>query len=243
MATDGDFPLLAEEETPPAARAAAAASRRLTRFAAADTVLSAAISIVIFVLASVVACLHCLRAKANSVLRFAPDELEIFDKDFGALLFGEHLLLDVRSADEFAGRALHGSLNVPCQTQDLQLAMAAMSGALGTIQKTTPIVVYCAVGVRSDWAKDALLTLGYTTVKNGGSLQRVKSALARTLASNRQAPSEASEGLRATYSFTSRLYDILDFPWERRLYSHWRPSLAGDMLGPEVLELGVGTGR
>lgn len=43
------------------------------------------------------------------------------------------------------------------------------------------------------------------------------------------------------YRFTSRVYDILDWPWERR-YQKWRPRLVGDVEG-RVLEAGVGTGQ
>jgi ubiquinone/menaquinone biosynthesis C-methylase UbiE len=47
--------------------------------------------------------------------------------------------------------------------------------------------------------------------------------------------------LERKYRFTSRVYDILDWPWERR-YRKWRPRLVGDVEG-RVLEAGVGTGR
>jgi ubiquinone/menaquinone biosynthesis C-methylase UbiE len=49
------------------------------------------------------------------------------------------------------------------------------------------------------------------------------------------------DALRAKYRFTGRLYDILDYPWERQ-YRRWRPALVGDLQG-RVLEAGVGTGR
>ncbi|MDX1567619.1 MAG: methyltransferase domain-containing protein [Longimicrobiales bacterium] len=47
--------------------------------------------------------------------------------------------------------------------------------------------------------------------------------------------------LERKYRFTSRFYDILDWPWERR-YQNWRPRLVGDVEG-RVLEAGVGTGQ
>lgn len=47
--------------------------------------------------------------------------------------------------------------------------------------------------------------------------------------------------LERKYRFTSRVYDILDWPWERR-YRKWRPRLVGDVAG-RVLEAGVGTGQ
>lgn len=47
--------------------------------------------------------------------------------------------------------------------------------------------------------------------------------------------------LERKYRFTARLYDILDWPWERR-YRRWRPRLVGNVAG-RVLEAGVGTGQ
>lgn len=47
--------------------------------------------------------------------------------------------------------------------------------------------------------------------------------------------------LERKYRFTSRVYDLLDWPWERR-YRRWRPDLVGDVTG-RVLESGVGTGQ
>lgn len=50
-----------------------------------------------------------------------------------------------------------------------------------------------------------------------------------------------SRRLERKYRATSWLYDVLDYPWERK-YRHWRPRLVGDVTG-RVLEAGVGTGR
>lgn len=47
--------------------------------------------------------------------------------------------------------------------------------------------------------------------------------------------------LERKYGITARLYDILDWPWERQ-YRKWRPGIVGDLQG-RVLEAGVGTGR
>lgn len=50
-----------------------------------------------------------------------------------------------------------------------------------------------------------------------------------------------SAPLERKYRFTAPVYDILDWPWERR-YQKWRPDLVGDVRG-RVLEAGVGTGQ
>lgn len=52
---------------------------------------------------------------------------------------------------------------------------------------------------------------------------------------------EATRRLFRKYRVTSRLYDLLDHPWERQ-YRRWRPEILGDV-GGAVLEAGVGTGR
>lgn len=56
-------------------------------------------------------------------------------------------------------------------------------------------------------------------------------------------PEELPElvALQQKYRWTSWVYDVLDYPWERQ-YRKWRPGLLGDLWG-DVLELGVGTGR
>ena len=47
--------------------------------------------------------------------------------------------------------------------------------------------------------------------------------------------------LKAKYDIVAKLYDLLDYPWER-VYKKWRPTLTEDIRG-RVLEAGVGTGR
>ncbi|MFQ5571949.1 MAG: class I SAM-dependent methyltransferase, partial [Rhodothermales bacterium] len=52
---------------------------------------------------------------------------------------------------------------------------------------------------------------------------------------------EKNRALQAKYRITARLYDFLDYPWERK-YRRWRPGLLKEVRGT-VLEAGVGTGR
>ena len=52
---------------------------------------------------------------------------------------------------------------------------------------------------------------------------------------------EENRLLEAKYRITSRLYDVLDYPWERQ-YRLWRPRLLSDVRG-SVIEVGIGTGR
>ena len=63
-------------------------------------------------------------------------------------------IIDVCSADEFAGGHLVGSRNVPLDQLEQQLAAAARS-------KTTPLIMVCASGIRSKRAVAIAKKLGY----------------------------------------------------------------------------------
>ena len=65
--------------------------------------------------------------------------------------------LDVREADEFEQGALRGAVHIPRGYLEMQLAGKVADPA-------TPLVVYCAGGVRSALAADTLAQLGYTNV-------------------------------------------------------------------------------
>jgi molybdopterin/thiamine biosynthesis adenylyltransferase/rhodanese-related sulfurtransferase len=72
---------------------------------------------------------------------------------------GEVLVLDVREADEYEQGALPGALHIPRGFLEFQVE--------GKIpDKTTPILVYCAGGVRSALAAKTLQELGYRDVVN-----------------------------------------------------------------------------
>ena len=79
----------------------------------------------------------------------------------------EPLIVDVRTAQEFAGGAYPGAINIP----------------LDEIQKNIPkfgshsreITVYCASGARSAYGQRVLQQLGFTNVKNGGGIMQMMS--------------------------------------------------------------------
>jgi phosphatidylethanolamine/phosphatidyl-N-methylethanolamine N-methyltransferase len=65
-------------------------------------------------------------------------------------------------------------------------------------------------------------------------------------------PERASGGLpakettahtRGRYDMIAPLYDLMEWPVERWLYRSWRRELWSEIEGPEVLEIGVGTGK
>lgn len=81
----------------------------------------------------------------------------------------ETVLIDVRTADEFAEGALPGAVRV--ETPDLARHIGALAPA-----KDTPIVVYCRSGRRSSAAQDVLEGLGYSRVVNAGAYETLAPA-------------------------------------------------------------------
>jgi len=69
------------------------------------------------------------------------------------------ILVDVRSAGEFASGNAPGTINIPLQE---------LGSRLGEIPKSTPVVLCCASGTRSGMAKLMLKTKGYQNVYNIG---------------------------------------------------------------------------
>lgn len=79
------------------------------------------------------------------------------------------LLVDVRTASEYAQGHLENALLIPHDQ------IVARAGELGD-DKTRPIVLYCRSGNRSSQAKKALDALGYTNVMNAGGYEGLKQA-------------------------------------------------------------------
>ncbi|MDF2520964.1 MAG: CoA-disulfide reductase [Clostridia bacterium] len=81
------------------------------------------------------------------------------------------LVVDVRTAGEFAYGAVPGAVNIPLD--ELQSRV----GELG--KKDRKIILYCASGARSAYALQVLKAYGFTDLENGGGLSRMM-ARART---------------------------------------------------------------
>jgi rhodanese-related sulfurtransferase len=74
-----------------------------------------------------------------------------------------HLLLDVRTPEEFAGGHIPGARNIPLQT---------LAQRLDEIPKNQPVIIYCRSGNRSRTASQQLARAGYTQLYDlGGILQ------------------------------------------------------------------------
>lgn len=110
-------------------------------------------SILIMALAAVAAFLVSRKITQG---RKAPPETVL------AKIKGGALVVDVRTAEEFAGGAYRKAKNVPLDR------LQARIGELGA--KTRPIVVYCASGSRSAQATGMLRKAGFTDVTNAGGL-------------------------------------------------------------------------
>lgn len=71
----------------------------------------------------------------------------------------EPYLLDVRSPEEFAAGHLEGAVLIP---------VTQLAERLGELpeDKNVPMIVYCAAGVRGNWALALLKLAGYENVRN-----------------------------------------------------------------------------
>ena len=68
------------------------------------------------------------------------------------------LLVDVRTEAEWKEGQIAGAVRIPHDATDFPVAL--------TRDPTQPVVVYCAVGVRSAWLAERLQGAGYTDVQN-----------------------------------------------------------------------------
>ena len=74
---------------------------------------------------------------------------------------GAHLV-DVRTPQEYARGALPGAINVPLQSLLVDIQQ---------LEKDKPIILYCASGMRSQQAAQALSVFGHASVHDLGGLR------------------------------------------------------------------------
>jgi rhodanese-related sulfurtransferase len=80
------------------------------------------------------------------------------------------IVIDVRTVQEFRTGAFPGALNIPLD--ELMVRRTEIGSNLAR-----EIVVYCASGGRSAYAKGQLQQLGYKNVKNGGGISSMMATL------------------------------------------------------------------
>jgi phage shock protein E len=90
-----------------------------------------------------------------------------------ALIATGAVVIDVRTADEYAGGHLASAVNLPVQELSSRLGEI---DALVAGDKTRPVVVYCAAGGRAAKAKLQLEAAGYAHVVNGGGFDDLRDA-------------------------------------------------------------------
>lgn len=81
------------------------------------------------------------------------------------------VVIDVRTAVEYAAGHVEGALNVPYDE------IAGKIGAVPGASKEQPILLYCRSGRRSALAKEALEKLGYRRVLDGGGMTELARSL------------------------------------------------------------------
>ena len=81
------------------------------------------------------------------------------------------VVLDVRTADEYAEAHLPQAINVP--VQELTNRIGEVDKLVGS-DKARPVVVYCAAGGRAAKAKAQLEAAGFSNVVNGGGLDDLR---------------------------------------------------------------------
>jgi phage shock protein E len=72
-----------------------------------------------------------------------------------------HLLLDVRTPEEYADGHIAGAVNIP---------LAELGNQLSQVPRDIPVIVYCRTGVRAAQAATLLRDSGYTNVLNMGGI-------------------------------------------------------------------------
>ena len=85
--------------------------------------------------------------------------------DLGEVLANGAVIIDVRSTGEYASGHIKGSVNIP---------LNALNGQLAKLKKDKPIITCCASGMRSASAKSTLLANGFKEVYNAGSWYSLK---------------------------------------------------------------------
>lgn len=76
------------------------------------------------------------------------------------------LLIDVRTAEEYAERHAEGALHLP-----LDDLLSGEMGVLSGVEKNTPLRLYCRSGNRSERAQQILEVYGFSDVINLGGLE------------------------------------------------------------------------
>ncbi|MDO4728738.1 MAG: rhodanese-like domain-containing protein [Bacteroidota bacterium] len=86
------------------------------------------------------------------------------DQELRKIINNNTLLIDVRTPEEFAHNQIKGSINIP---------LGELQNKIQTIDKNKTIVVFCASGSRSAYAKALLEKGGIARVYDGKSVSKI----------------------------------------------------------------------
>ncbi len=104
-------------------------------------------------------------ASASAAVAAAPEKVNTkispadYQGKFGA--GSDHLLLDVRTPEEFASGHIPGAVNI---------SVDALAQRLSEVPQEAPVVVYCRSGNRSNQATQILDQAGYTQIYDLGGI-------------------------------------------------------------------------
>lgn len=105
------------------------------------------------------------------ILPLTACQAETPPQTLSAIQSGSHVLIDVRTGEEFAAGHLPGARLIPHFRIGEEISAVAPD-------KSTPILLYCRSGRRSEIARQTLIGLGYTQVIDAGGYEQLKSDLA-----------------------------------------------------------------
>ena len=88
--------------------------------------------------------------------------------DYAALVKAGATIVDVRTTGEYQSGHIKGSINIPLQSLNSNIAR---------IKKDKPVITCCASGMRSASAKSILQSNGFTEVYNGGGWMSLKNKI------------------------------------------------------------------
>lgn len=102
-------------------------------------------------------------------------------------------IVDVRTAAEFTGAHIEGAENVP---------LSDIAAAASDWDRSVPVVLYCAVGDRSDTAAEILTSMGFERVYDlGGGIVQWDGALAGGAGSTVASSDVKTNGMPVMYEF------------------------------------------
>lgn len=78
------------------------------------------------------------------------------------------LLIDVRTSEEYAEKHIEGAVNIPVTAIE-----SGSRGILESLEKDSPVLLYCRSGGRAGYALALLQKEGFTNVTNLGGMEDV----------------------------------------------------------------------